>query len=479
MSTTKIPERAPAALQPVLCVSLDGTLLHTDLAWESALTVIRRSPSVLLLVPFWLLRGTHYLRQRLAERAQLDVATLPYRDEVVEHVRAARSSGRRTVLSTAGDRRLAQQVADHLGLFDTVVAADHDTGVTGATRLQAIEAFCSADGFDYIGSEAVDLPMWRSATSAWVVAPSPGLRRRLRARLPAVRELGSRGPWHLPQALRVHQWSKNLLVFVPVVLAHRLDAATWLLAAAAALAFSLVASSVYILNDLLDLPHDRLHPRKRDRPLAAGHLPPGPALLAGAGCATLGLLIAAGLPAPFLLVLMGYLLLTTSYSWKLKNVLLVDVFVLAALYTARLLAGSVATGVVLSPWLLAFSICLFLSLAFLKRFSELSHAAGRNLRGRRYREEDLGMIRSVGPAAGYAATVVVLLYISSEDVTTLYENPAYLWLIPPLLLYWITRLWFFAARGVELEDPVVFATRDRVSFLVAAAMCLVIIAAAV
>jgi 4-hydroxybenzoate polyprenyltransferase len=278
------------------------------------------------------------------------------------------------------------------------------------------------------------------------------------------------------RALRLHQWAKNVLLFVPVLLAHALSTSNLLRLALAFLSFSLCASATYIVNDLLDLDADRRHPHKRHRPFAAGDLPPIVGLWMAATSLLIGLSIAWSLPMVFFGWLVGYLALTVAYSLVLKRIELVDVVVLAGLYTLRLLAGGAVNGVVISPWLLIFSLFLFLSLAMVKRFSELQNlrASGQvPNNGRGYHLLDIESLRSFGTASGYASVVIFALYISSQEVTALYKHPHRMWLMAPFLLLWISRFWLLASRGELNEDPVLFALSDAASILIGACMVLV------
>ena len=286
----------------------------------------------------------------------------------------------------------------------------------------------------------------------------------------------------LAESLRIHQWAKNVLVAVPMLMAHRFrDAQAWVSVTIAFVCFCLVASGTYVFNDLLDREADRAHPTKRNRPIASGRMPAGQALLIASACYAVGFVLAALLlPGLFALCLVGYVVLNALYSLVLKRKLMLDVLALASLYTLRLLAGGVATHVELSFWLLAFSMFLFLNLAFVKRYAELamSQLTGSDARfGRGYVVGDLDLIRTLGPTSGYLAVLVFALYLNSPDVLKLYPRPVPLWGICPLLLYWVSRLWFVAQRRGMYHDPVVFALTDRVSYLVAA-LILILAAAA-
>jgi 4-hydroxybenzoate polyprenyltransferase len=275
------------------------------------------------------------------------------------------------------------------------------------------------------------------------------------------------------RALRLHQWAKNALVLAPPLLAHRLDAPTLGRAALAFLAFGLVASALYVANDLVDVERDRRHPLKRERPFASRELPAAAGLLLVPPLLGAGALAALALPASFGLLLLGYAATSLAYSIALKRLVALDLVVLAGLYTARLWGGSLATGVPISSWLAAFSMFLFLSLAFLKRAGEIVAMAGESP-GRGYRASDAEQVFALGPASGYVSVLVLALYVSSPDVERLYAAPERLWLLCPLALYWLSRIWILARRGEVHGDPVVHALRDPASYAVGALSLLVV-----
>lgn len=470
----------PAAVP--LCIDLDGTLLHSDLLIESFLDVLGRQPLVLLQAPLWLTRGKAALKARLVDRCQLDVAGLPYDEVVLQRIRDAREAGRETVLCTASDQRLAQQVADHLGCFDRVLGSDGSNNLSGRRKAARLVELYGEKRFDYAGNAAVDLAVWSRAGGA-LVKGSPALAQRAAAVTTVHERLDppAAGLRTWLRALRVHQWLKNLLVFVPLLAAHRaLDPDSTLLALLAFAAFSLCASGVYLLNDLLDLKSDRRHHSKRNRPLAAGRLPLLGGLLAAPVLTFAAFAIALAVSPLFALVLGGYWLTTLAYSLQLKRKVMLDVLLLAALYTARIIGGAVAIMVEPSFWLLAFSMFMFLSLALLKRYTELAAvlADGRDkASGRGYRVDDLPLLQSFGAASGYGAVLVLALYINSPESLALYTRPYALWLLCPMLLYWISRAWFVAHRGEMHDDPVVYAATDRFSLGVAAVGGVVLLAA--
>jgi 4-hydroxybenzoate polyprenyltransferase len=465
-----------AALHPhpplPLYVDLDGTLLATDLLHESLLKLVRSSPLSLLRLPLWLLRGKAAFKREVTRRIRIDVRTLPYRPEVLELVRDARAAGRRTVLATASDARLARRVAQHLGLFDGVIASDGEHNLSGAGKLAAIRADAGGAAFSYAGDRSVDLEVWRGTEAAVVVSRSDSLARRA-ARLTKV-EAVIKPPataWRrYLYGIRAHQWLKNVLIFLPLMpVLHDLTRQLVVDASVAFLAFGLMASSIYILNDLLDLESDRRHHRKRKRPFASGEIPASTGLLMSVAlCAASLALSLALLPAAFVGVLVFYMVLTTAYSIHLKRRALVDVFSLAALYTVRVAAGTAATGQPLSFWILSFSLFIFLSLALAKRYVELTTAgsnAAQLKRDRGYLPTDATYVLCAGIAAGQMSALLLSLYLQDQQMLDRYDNPTYLWILIPVFLFWTMRIWLKAIRGLLHDDPVVFAARDWVSRL--------------
>jgi 4-hydroxybenzoate polyprenyltransferase/phosphoserine phosphatase len=457
---------------PPLCTDLDGTILATDLLWESFLAAIRRHPMLVLMVPIWILRGKAYLKHQLALHSALRTEHLPCREEVVAFLRSEQEKGRRVILVTAADALLATRMAEQLAIPE-VLASDGARNMKGRHKCVAIIDFLGDQPFDYIGDSAADLPVLEAAATALLAGPARGrLNRRLGGRATLLDPPAPPPPRArvLVKACRVHQWSKNILLFVPAIVGHRFyDTRLWLDLLLAFISFSLMASAVYLLNDMFDLASDRQHPHKRKRPLASGLLRIQDGFLLAALQLILCLSLAFfALPGMFMLMLLVYGLLTTLYSVYFKRKLMVDVIVLAGLYTLRVLSGGYPFDIELSFWLLAFSMFLFLSLAFAKRYSEVLAILGRDgnqTPGRGYSVADLEMIRSFGPMTGCLAVLVFALYINSDAVVALYPNPQILWLVCPVFLYWISRIWFIAHRGQLPEDPVLFALKDKNSML--------------
>lgn len=464
-----------------LVIDLDGTLIHSDLLLESGLSFLKHHPLRLLAPVRWLATGKANLKSRLARCAPVDVSVLPYNDDVLQLINREKQQGRRIVLATASHKSYAQKIADHLGLFDQVLASDEHTNLSAERKRDALVAEFGMQGFDYAGNSSDDLPVWQAARRAYVVNSHGKISRRAHSHgnveSEIKREVQVARTWL--KALRVHQWAKNALIFVPLLASHRLLETQLLLNGLLAfLFFGLCASSVYVLNDLLDLEDDRHHASKCRRPFASG------ALSIRSGLLAFPLLLLAGfvgaallLPWKFTVALGAYYLLTLAYSFWLKRRMAMDVIVLAMLYTSRIVAGTFAFSTRLTFWMLAFSMFIFLSLALVKRYAELREARmkGKNqkTRGRGYYPDDLEMISSLGAASGYLSVMVLALYIQDAATASMYHYPQLIWLACPLLLFWITRVWMLTHRGLMHDDPVVFAIKDRASLMIGACFALI------
>jgi len=468
---------------PVLCVDLDGTLIHGNLLWECVLSLLKFRPSALFLLPVWLLRGRAFLKRQLAGCVHFDPARLSYRQPVLDLIRQERLSGRRIALVTAADRVLAESVARHLGLFDEVHASDGQRNLKGADKAAFLAEHFAASGFDYVGDSASDLAVWRCARAAYVIG-SPA-RAEQAAALTTVKIILAEPRAALRtwvNALRGHHWAKNLLLFLPLALSHNLALAPIIRTLAGFVLYGLCASGLYILNDLLDLHSDREHPWKQQRPFAAGEISISAGLLASFSLLASALGLSFLLKGQFGVALVAYATLTMLYSLYLKKVALLDVFVLSSFYSFRIVAGALISSTPLSQWFLAFSMFFFLSLAMAKRYSELLHArdlvtSGNS--GRGYGAADRELLLALGTGSSFASVVILSLYVHSQEVRALYLTPEYLFLLCPIVLYWLSRNWLLAHRGELREDPVTLAIRDRVSYGVALASAIVIAASMV
>ncbi|WP_436968140.1 UbiA family prenyltransferase [Burkholderia gladioli] len=472
----------PSIRKLPLVVDLDGTLTTTDTLMESVIRAIKRKPGTLLRMPLWLAGGRASFKAKVAEHADFQADALPYRESLIAYLAHERESGRKIVLATAAHRSIAERVSRHLGLFDLVISTCGETNLKGETKLAGIREQVGSD-FIYAGDSKADLPVWAGAHGAILAGVTPGVAANVRGRIPIEQEFRNAGAdistWC--KALRVHQWLKNLLLFVPLLTAFAFfDTDRIATVALAFLSMSLGASATYIGNDLWDLDSDRRHPRKRNRPFASGAL----SIAEGLGCATLLLVLAFALAFAVSRAFAGmfvlYLLITTAYSWRFKSIVLLDVLVLSLLYTYRIVAGAVAAQITVSRWLLAFSVFAFLSLALVKRCSELvllRQSDRRASAGRDYRVSDLEVLWPFGIGASLAAVVVFGLFINAPETAARYAVPHLLWFVQIGLIYLFGRLWITTVRGAMHDDPIVHILENRGSFGTLCAMVAMVLAA--
>lgn len=457
-----------------LCVDLDGTLVLTDTLHESLLALLRQNPFTLWRAQFWLAGGRARFKDEVTKRSPINAHSLPFNTRFVAFLEDEQQRGRALILVTGADERIAEAVAQKIGLFDGVIASDGRLNMTGKAKAAVLQERFGKGAFDYAGNSSKDLDIWSVARRAIVVNASNSLVRQTAGRC-EVEQVFAPEKWTpalLRQVLRIQQWSKNLLLLFPLIASHQWNVLPKVgVAGLALLSFCLCASGIYILNDLLDLEADRAHPSKRRRPFASGRVAPLYGILACPILLVASLGLAAALPRRFLLALVVYSILATLYSFRLKRIPIVDVLILAGLYALRVLAGGYASEIEVSKWLLAFSMFLFLSLAFAKRFTELRTLREQgNLRpeGRGYVTGDLELISTMGVASGFLSVLVLALYVSNPLVSKLYANPSALWFLSAAVLYWISRIWLLAHRGLLDEDPLVFALTDKQSWLVSA-----------
>ena len=461
-----------------LVLDVDNTLLRTDLLHESAIAFVKSNPLRIFLVLWWFWRGKAVLKRRLAERVQLDFGGLPVNAKLEEYATREHAAGRVVCLATAADEIFAIRLAQRFPFVDFVIASDGRRNLKGQAKAEALsERF--PDGFVYAADSRSDLLIWQKASAIILVDASAGTSRKARALgkpVEAVFEhpkLDLRG-W--VKALRVHQWAKNVLIFIPLVLGGLFsDLSMWVEAGIAFLALSLMASATYLINDMWDIEDDRRHWSKRNRPLASGRM----SLKQAAIVAPVALLVSLGLgvtmgPAVFA-TLVAYAVLTLGYSFAFKRKPVLDTFVLATLFTLRLVLGIAVVGVAASPWLLVFSMFLFTSLSFAKRLTEVLRFAEKStdiegkVSGRGYFVADTPFILSMGVSSGMASILIMVLYLTQDAfMVDFYGNSVWLWAIPPMLFLWLSRIWMIAQRGELMDDPVVFATRDPKSLMICA-----------
>jgi 4-hydroxybenzoate polyprenyltransferase/phosphoserine phosphatase len=466
-----------------LVVDLDGTLLRSDMLLETAFASFGQNPLSLLAMARALLSGKAGLKHLLAANVDFAPELLPFDDAVLAKIHEAKSRGRKVYLASASSERAVSAVAAHLGLFDGIFASDKTTNLAGNAKAQRLVVTFGEAGFDYIGNGRADLPVWKKANKRIAIRCSPSVVRRLQSPEQGAEILHSPvkpsiGAWL--KLLRVHQYSKNALLFVPLVTAQAFSTSTIFTEILAFIAFSLCASSIYILNDIIDLAADRSHPTKRNRPFAAGVIPLAHGLIAAPLLFVAGTAVAATISLKLLGVLLCYVALSTAYTLFLKRKLLLDVVVLAGLYTMRVIAGAVAIDVFISQWLFGFSLFIFMTLALVKRYTELAVRLDKGLANpsnRNYRIADLSVIAALAAAAGFNSVTVFALYISSDAVRVFYRRPEILWLFCPVLIYWIGRMLILAHRREMHDDPIVFALRDRISYIALAVAGVILLAA--
>jgi 4-hydroxybenzoate polyprenyltransferase/phosphoserine phosphatase len=486
VSTAAIPSESktrsvPSKLKPFV-VDLDGTLVRSDLLVESAFADLGRDPWRVVNLLSAMRRGKAALKAEIAANTDIDVSHLPYDEEVVSLIWQRRAAGGQVYLASASNERYVQAVAEHLGLFDGWFASNDRENLSSVSKARRLVEAFGEGGFDYVGNGRADLAVWNVAHRRVAVRASPGVTSKLKDIDPDadLLEDATRRTRAWIKLLRVHQWAKNALVFVPLVTAQRFDLLAFGEAIGAFLAFSLAASAIYILNDLVDLDADRKHPSKKFRPLAAGTVAITRAMVLIPALLVLGFAGALAIAPALAAVLLAYVSLTTAYTFVLKRKMLVDVLALAALYTIRVIGGAAAISVPMSEWLLGFSMFIFTALALIKRYVELAARIDKQLSdptNRNYRKSDLDIVAALAAAAGFNAVTVFALYISSDAVRPLYRHPEALWIICPILMYWLARALLMAHRRLMDDDPIIFALRDRNSFFALGLIGLILIGA--
>lgn len=472
------------SVKGTIAVDLDGTITLTDTLHESVLLILKNKPLMLLMFPFWLIKGIAFFKFKISEIINLDVTALPYNEPLIEWLKSERADGKKIVLCSASNENITLAVADYLQMFDDVMSSDATTNLKSVNKRKALENKFGKKGYDYVGNSRADIAVWAGSRHAILVNTNQRISNKVMKFTTVFRTFppsnDTISEWR--KALRLHQWLKNMLLFIPILAAHQIGNVQLLSKLMLAfVSFSLCASAIYIMNDLLDLESDRRHPNKQSRPFATASL----SILTGVVLFhvlivvsfTLGLMI----NTAFLSVLIGYFLLANMYSLALKRLVLVDCLILAILYTMRIIAGAAAIYLPLSFWLMAFSIFIFLSLALMKRYAELMmqiKAGNKHAQGRGYAVTDASLLQTLGVSAGYLSVLVIALYLRSEEVILLYTQPAAIWFSIPLLLFWISWIWLKAHRGEMHDDPIVFAIKDKTSLLIAVLIAAVFVFAA-
>jgi 4-hydroxybenzoate polyprenyltransferase/phosphoserine phosphatase len=463
------PAATPEAPQNIpLLIDLDRTLIRTDLLLETALAYVAASPHRVFYLLAWVCQGRAHLKRKLAESTDLDLDLIPVNEKVVDLATEAKRQGRAVYLVTASDALLANKIAARFPFFDGVISSDGVNNLKGARKAEVVgQRF--PDGYDYVGDSAADLHVWRKARAVVVVEPAQATLRSVQAlHKPTVVIEGKSRLRALIKASRLHQWAKNTLIFVPAILSGQIAVpSTFLSCALAFLALGLVALGTYLVNDLLDLAHDRKHWSKRSRPIASGDLSMGTATATAVIAIVSGLLISAGVNMGVFAGLAVYLVLTLAYSLHIKRLPILDVVVLATLFTLRLSIGIAAAKVFASPWLLVFSMFLFTSLSVAKRYTEIQRTAAKGddlVSGRGYRVVDAPLVLGLGIATATASILILVLYLIFDAFNhQFYTDPNWLWFFPLVLFIWVSRVWLISQRGELNDDPVAFALKDRPS----------------
>lgn len=466
------------SMETPLCIDLDGTLVRTDTLVESFFLLIKKNPFYSFMCVLWLFRGKAALKSEIAKRVTMNASSLPYNESLLAMLHEEHKNGREIWLCTAANEKIAQAVSDHLSIFSKVIASNDTKNVSSSVK--ADEILSHTDSFDYAGNSSDDVKVWDKAAGAIIVDLPNKLIGKVSA--PILHKFYSNKKtiksWL--KEIRIHQWTKNLLIFIPVLAAHEISKSAILLDAILAfIAFGLCASSVYLLNDLVDLEADREHKTKRNRPLASGAIPLIHGIIAAFILLISSIIITSYLPTQFAFALASYYVITIAYSFSLKSKVVVDVATLAILYSMRLVAGAAATGIMLSNWLISFSMFIFFSLAIVKRVVELkSSESDSKIKGRGYYPTDMPLLLASGVSAGYISILVFVLYIDSSASLQNYNNPDVLYLIAPILFVWLTRVWLLTWRGDMHDDPVAFAIKDRASQVMGVCMAILMIFAA-
>lgn len=454
-----------------LVVDLDGTLINTDLLYEGIAALLKKNVlNVFLLLP-WLLKGKAYLKNKISQIAEIRLDLLPYNMKLLEFLEKESGNGRKIVLATASPKSYAIEISKLHPIFDSVYGSE-EINLKGKNKLKLLIDRFGEKKFDYIGNSNSDLVIFVSCRLSYLANASALLRKRTKkiSNLQFIWGRKDNSLYYFLKAIRPYQWMKNLLIFVPLITAHQFSSPNLISRTILAfIAFSLIASSGYLINDLSDLNSDRSHPRKRLRPLASGQL----SILSGLIFALVlwigGVLIALKIGYLFLVILLSYFVISLSYSLYLKRLVLYDVFILAFLYSLRVIAGGAVINVALSFWLISFSTFIFLSLAFVKRYSELMQVNIKDSlinRGREYFPEDLNLLQVMGVVSGFSSIIVFSLFINTQEVAELYHHPKLLWALSFLLLFWISRIWLVTIRGKMTDDPIIFAIKDTSSYFI-------------
>ncbi|WP_413561324.1 UbiA family prenyltransferase [Bdellovibrio sp. HCB209] len=457
--------------EALVFVDLDQTFIKTDVLWEALLVLMKQKPITLFLIPFWFLQGRLSFKKKVFSGIEEFQFNLPVNDDVLEVLSYLKGKGHKLIMVSASLNEIVSRVCERHPIFDEVYGSI-DVNLKGKNKADLIVKKAADKEWFYFGDSTSDIEIWKHANWKVVISDSQSLIDKMQSQQSFILPRSKRGIGKLlKKQLRIHQWAKNALIFIPLMASHSFfDSKAWLSSIGTFFAFSFLASSIYVLNDMMDLSADRLHQVKKHRPLASGDL----SILTGSSVAIAlivsAFVLAALLSPALLVILFCYMALNVFYSFGGKSLLILDVVLLASMYSMRILAGNAATDIPVSPWLLGFSTFFFLGLAFMKRTSELVMAPEALIHGRAYLKSDLPAVLCMGVASSLISMLVLVLYFDSEQVRVIYRNSLTLWIMLPLFLYWVCRTWILAFRGEVSSDPVLYVMKDKISWAILAAI---------
>lgn len=468
----------------VIVVDLDGTLTFTDTFFESLICLIKKNIFYLLILPFWLLQGKSKLKSKVSDRIFLDATLLPYNKKLIEFLLKEKKKNKKIILCSATDKRIANSVAEHLNLFDEVIASDKLLNVAGINKKKLLEKKFGKKNFDYAGNSKIDIKVWEAAKSSIVVNANKSVIHQAKKITNFCKVFPKQKLKILDwlKIFRIHHWIKNLIIFIPLIAAHQINNFQILPALTIIFfSFSICASGIYIINDLIDLQSDRKHLSKRNRPIASGILSIQNAILLSIICITLSIVLGLVVSTKYIIYLVFYLLLNILYSLYLKRFILIDCFVLVIFYNLRIIVGGLIGNIEISFWLFMFSTFIFLSLALIKRYIELQkykNTTNKYLYGRGYKSSHARIVKILGLVTGYLSVFILFLYANASTTSILYNEPKIIWFVVPVFFYWMYRMWLKAEKNEIDDDPIIFIIKDKISIFLSLLILIIFVIAA-
>ena len=454
-----------------IIVDLDGTLLKTDMLCEAVVAKISKNfKETINILKVLLLNNRLEFKNYAFKDNTIDINTLPFNQEVISKVKKLKKSGNKIYLVTASPTNIAIKINEALKIFDNVYGSTDEVNLKGEEKKKLLNKLFGKKNYHYFGNSKEDLHVWKDSGYAYLVNVSFKIKNKVNdIRIPFESIETKKSKFEIfKSVIRIKQWIKNILIFVPLIAAQAFTLENYIQCLYAFVSFSMIASGVYIFNDLLDIRVDRHHEIKKNRVFASGEMQLETGFVIGVLLWIIGFILTSAINTSFLWALVVYSILTSLYSIKLKKIPIIDLCTLSILYTLRIWSGSVANEIQLSVWLLALSIFLFYSLACVKRLGELSNnkLTGRlTIKDRGYDIKDIPIVQSMAVSTGNAATIVFALYLNSTEIVKYYSYPPALWVIWLVLLYWVNYIIFMANRGKINEDPVIFAIKNKISII--------------